>query len=118
MKNKTITFSQEISIGGTTIGNVSGKIKDIRLEPWIWVGSSCGFKFTGSLECVVSSTLDALSGESHSIEIGGIHMGPFGYMGILLDYKFEISLSYTMKSKFELGGGVQEWEILWNQKFL
>lgn len=100
-KDGTVSFNQSISVGSSLSGNISGKIKNIRVSSEK-VGSQRSFTMTGTIDVSASATVDALSGESHSIFLGGASLGPVGDIGIVLDYEFQASLNYTLSSKFTI----------------
>ena len=100
-----ITFARDFSSAGNVgyKGTITGTIKDVTLDSK-FVGKQKFFTLSGKIEVTSSMEIDFFNDPAaESLFLGGVHLGPFGYVGVEISLEGEASLGYNYSTSFKIG---------------
>lgn len=100
-----ITFSRDFYKGDENgiKGTLKGTVSDIKIDSKFTLGTQ-RFVLTGKVDITSTMELDLLNDEAAAeLQLGGVNLGPFGYMGVEINLTMEAKISYMSSYTFELG---------------
>ena len=101
----SISFSRNFTKGnGLGVkGKLQGTVKDIKLDTK-FLGKNKYFTLSGTIEVSSTMDLDFMDDPAaDSLFLGGMSLGPFGYVGLELSLKMAAKIGCTFTADFKLG---------------